>query len=59
MRSSYVPIGLFVIVAIRFAVSPCLFSRLVHAEKPNPVELEPYECGIETLGDARDRRTIN
>ena len=58
MRSSYVPIVLFVIVAIGFTVFSILFSRLVHASKPNAVKLEPYECGIETQGDARDRYSV-
>ena len=58
MRSSYVPIVLFVIVAVGFAVFSILFSRLVHAASPNAVKLEPYECGIETHGDARDRYSI-
>jgi len=55
---SYVPIFLFVVIAVGFAIFTILFSRLVHAGKPNAVKLEPYECGIETEGDARDRYSI-
>jgi NADH-quinone oxidoreductase subunit A len=33
-------------------------SRLVSAEKSNPVKLQPYECGIEPITDARDRYSI-
>ena len=55
---SYVPIFLFVLIAVGFAIFTILFSRLVHAGKPNAVKLEPYECGIETEGDARDRYSI-
>ena len=58
MLQSYVPILLFVLVALGFAVFSILFSRLVHAAKPNPVKLEPYECGIEPRTDARDRYSI-
>jgi NADH-quinone oxidoreductase subunit A len=58
MLRPYIPILLFVIVALGFAVFTLLFSRLVHAAKPNPVKLEPYECGIETTTDARDRYSI-
>lgn len=58
MLRPYIPILLFVIVALGFAVFTLLFSRLVHAAKPNPVKLEPYECGIETATDARDRYSI-
>src|SRR5437867_13438635 len=34
------------------------FSGLLHPEKYNKVKLEPYECGIEPLTDARDRYSI-
>lgn len=58
MLRSYVPIFLFILIATGFAVFTILFSRLVNAEKPNTVKLEPYECGIEAQGDARDRYSI-
>ena len=56
MLQSYVPIFLFVLVALGFAVFSILFSRLVHAAKPNAVKLEPYECGIEPASVAFDHR---
>ena len=55
---SYVPIFLFVLVATAFAIFTIIFSRLVHASKPTAIKLEPYECGIEPIGDARDRYSI-
>jgi NADH-quinone oxidoreductase subunit A len=58
MLRSYIPIFLFILVAAGFAVFTILVSKLVHAEKPNTVKLEPYECGIESTGDARDRYSI-
>jgi NADH-quinone oxidoreductase subunit A len=58
MLRTYIPILLFVLVAIGFAVFTLLVARLVHAEKPNAVKLEPYECGIEPQTDARDRYSI-
>ena len=58
MLRTYIPILLFVLIAIGFAVFTILFSKLVHAGKPNAVKLEPYECGIETDSDARDRYSI-
>ena len=58
MLRAYIPILLFVLIAIGFAAFTLLFSRLVHAEKPNAVKLEPYECGIEPDTDARDRYSI-
>ena len=58
MLRTYIPILLFVLIATGFAVFTILFSRLVHASKFNAVKLEPYECGIETVSDARDRYSI-
>ena len=58
MLGSYIPIFLFLMVAIGFAIVTLLISRLVHAERYNKVKLEPYECGIEPMTDARDRYSI-
>ena len=58
MIRTYIPILLFVLIATAFAVFTLVFSRLVHAEKVNPVKLEPYECGIEPETDARGRYSI-
>jgi NADH-quinone oxidoreductase subunit A len=58
MPSEYIPILLFIVIATGFAVFTIVFARLVSAEKPNAVKLEPYECGIEAQGDARDRYSI-
>jgi NADH-quinone oxidoreductase subunit A len=58
MLRAYIPILLFVVIATGFAVFTLVFSRLVSAEKHNPVKLQPYECGIEPQTDARDRYSI-
>jgi NADH-quinone oxidoreductase subunit A len=58
MLLNYVPILLFMIIAVAFAVGTILFARLVQAGKPNAVKLEPYECGIEPVTDARDRYSV-
>ncbi len=58
MLRAYIPVFLFVLVAAGFAIFTIVFSRLVHASKPNAIRLEPYECGIETIGNARDRYSI-
>ena len=56
--STYIPIAIFVAVATGFALFTLVFSSLIHSEKYNKVKLEPYECGIEPLSDARDRYSI-
>jgi NADH-quinone oxidoreductase subunit A len=58
MVSAYIPIAIFVVVATGFALFTLVFSRLISPERYNKVKLEPYECGIEPLTDARDRYSI-
>jgi len=58
MLVAYIPILLFILVAIGFAIFTLLLSGLLHPEKYNKVKLEPYECGIEPETDARDRYSI-
>jgi len=55
LLANYGYIGLFLIVAIFFAVSTLLlpyslrFFRIV-PKKPNPIKSSTYECGMETIG---------
>ncbi len=58
MLQAYIPILLFVVVAIGFAISTLIFAWLVRPERYNRVKLEPYECGIEPKTDARDRYSV-
>jgi NADH-quinone oxidoreductase subunit A len=58
MLRAYIPILLFIVIAIGFAVFTIVFARLVSPHKPSQVKLEPYECGIEAPSDARDRYSI-
>jgi len=54
----YIPIFIFVVVAVGFAIFTILASKLLHPHRYNKVKLEPYECGIEPTTDARDRYSI-
>jgi NADH-quinone oxidoreductase subunit A len=58
MLQAYVPILIFVLVALGFAVATLLVAGLVRPSRYSKVKLEPYECGIEPLTDARDRYSI-
>ncbi|MBP1605146.1 MAG: nuoA [Acidobacteria bacterium] len=58
MLDAYVPILIFILVAIGFAIALLWFAWAVSPSKFNRVKLEPYECGIEPLTDARDRYSI-
>ena len=55
MLNGYIPIFIFLLVAIGFALFTLMMSQLVQSKKYNKVKLEPYECGIEPTTDARDR----
>ncbi len=58
MLQAYIPIFLFVLIAIGFAIVTLIASGIIHPKRYNKVKLEPYECGIEAVGDARDRYSI-
>jgi len=58
MLKAYVPIFLFLLVAIGFAILALVMAWLVRPERYNKVKLEPYECGIEPQTDARDRYSV-
>jgi len=53
--ADYAYIGLFLIVALLFAITTLLlpfslrFFRIV-PHKPNPIKSSTYECGMETVG---------
>ena len=55
MLADYAYIGLFLIVALFFAITTLLlpftlrFFRIV-PHKPNPIKSSTYECGMETVG---------
>ena len=58
MLDAYVPILIFLVVAIGFAVVTILFAWSLGPARYSKVKLEPYECGIEPVGDARDRYSV-
>ena len=58
MPEAYIPVLLFVLVAIAVAVGILLFTSLIRSSKYNKVKLQPYECGIEPDTDARGRYSV-
>jgi NADH-quinone oxidoreductase subunit A len=58
MPEAYIPVLLFVLVAIAVAVGILMFTSLIKSSKYNKVKLQPYECGIEPDTDARGRYSI-
>ena len=58
MLGAYLPILLLVLVAIGFGLVSLVMSSLIGHKKITPVKLQPYECGCEPVGTARERFSI-
>ncbi len=56
--TEYLAIFILLVIAIFFPIVALIFTKIVRAEKENKVKLEPYECGIETKEQARDRYSV-
>ncbi len=51
----YLPLFLFIIIALIVASVPLLIGACLGPRRPNPQKSAPYECGFEPLHDARIR----
>jgi NADH-quinone oxidoreductase subunit A len=58
MPRNYVPIFIFMAVALAVPVVTLAIAKLVRPEKPEKVKLMPYECGITPVDNARGRYTV-
>jgi NADH-quinone oxidoreductase subunit A len=58
MLGAYLPIVVLVVIAALFGLGSVVVSSLVGQKKPSPVKLQPYECGCEPVGSARERFSI-
>lgn len=56
--TEYFSIFLFIAIAMMFPVVVLLVGRLFRPHKPGGVKNEPYECGMEPVGDARERYPV-
>jgi NADH:ubiquinone oxidoreductase subunit 3 (subunit A) len=45
-------IGIFLVLAPVFPALALLIPRVIAPKKPNPIKLQTYECGIETVGES-------
>jgi NADH-quinone oxidoreductase subunit A len=50
--SSYVPVTIFTVLILAFAVVSLATARLLRPARPDPVKLMNYECGAEPIGEA-------
>ena len=54
----YLPILLFLLVAVGFAAGTIFASELIVPIRRNAVKNSAYECGVEPVGDARGRFSV-
>jgi NADH-quinone oxidoreductase subunit A len=54
----YLPILIHVLFALALAAAIMVLSNLVGQHKPSRAKLQPYECGITPVGDARQRFSV-
>jgi NADH-quinone oxidoreductase subunit A len=54
----YIPIIIFFLIAVLLPVVLLFVSRLLHRRVFGREKLMPYECGIDPIGDARDRFSV-
>ena len=58
MLDSYLPILTLIVIAVGFSIGSIVMSRLIGQKKPSEVKLAPYECGVPTFGNARERFSV-
>jgi NADH-quinone oxidoreductase subunit A len=58
MPSGYIPIFIFLVIAILFPVVLIVAAKLVRPSAPSSIKLEAYECGIKAASDSRGRYTV-
>jgi NADH-quinone oxidoreductase subunit A len=54
----YIPVLLFLAVAIAFAAGTIGLSSIIVPRRRNSVKMSAYECGVEPVGDARERFSV-
>jgi len=52
ISQDWIYIGVFLIIAPIIPAIAIIIPRFIAPKKPNPVKLETYECGIETVGES-------
>ncbi|HVP42474.1 MAG TPA: NADH-quinone oxidoreductase subunit A [Terriglobales bacterium] len=58
MPQNYVPIFIFGAVVAVLIPLTLILAKLVRPENPNRTKLMPYECGVDPVGDSRQRYTV-
>lgn len=53
LLDAYMPIAIFVAIAIIFPILVYFITRLVRPDHPSPLKDTTYECGEEPIGEAQ------
>jgi NADH-quinone oxidoreductase subunit A len=51
----YLPIGVFLLIAVAMSCGMMLFSWVISPHKPDAEKLSSYECGFEPFADSRGK----
>ena len=54
----YIPIVIFFLIAVLLPIALLAVSRLVQRQVYEREKMLPYECGVDPIGDARDRFSV-
>ena len=57
-REAYTPVLVMLVIAIGFVAGSVILSWYFGKSKPNKAKMEPYECGIPTVGSARSQINV-
>lgn len=55
---NYVPVLMAFVLATLVAAAIIVLSRLAGRNRPTREKLQPYECGVEPVGSARERQSV-
>ena len=58
MLMEYLPIFIFFVVAVGFALVTLFLSAIFGKRKITPQKMIPYECGMDPIGEARKRFSV-
>ena len=58
MPQNYVPIFIFAAVVAVLLPITLVVAKVVRPDTPSRTKLMPYECGVDPVGDSRQRYTV-
>ena len=58
MPEGYLPIFLYLVLAVLLPVALLVLAKLLSPSAPSRVKLEAYECGIKAASSSRGRYTV-